>query len=579
MTLQKDHDITGIKINGKEFKSTMFADDATFAMDGSLKSFKKLISILDDFRLISGLKLNVNKTIILRIGSLRYTNIHHLENLRFEWTSESAKTLGITFSNEKDKLIENNLLPKLNDFVNCLKRWNHRKLSLMGKVTVLKTFALPKLIYPLTVLDNPSVHIINKIKSELFNFIWDSKPDKIKRTVLMQDYKNGGLRLLNIDYFIEALKAGWLRRIFDENNKGLWKEFYLEKLNLFGGKLLLECNLHVHDCCQIAKNNMFLRDILAGWCNINSLESTQAVAKEIIWNNSQIRSDNKVLFYREWFERGIKFLEHIYDFRTKQFFTLGQLQNLYNISQNDFLKYYNIVSNIKVEWKYNLKNEENVNLPRKINKAFHIVTHKKGSINKGLYNLRLKALQAPVIKAEEKWANEFPQQQLNWPQFYQMSFNCTVDVKLRNFNYKYLMRIVPNNKYLFKCKLVPSVLCDFCVRQEETNAHLFWECWYIQDLWSNIQGILTNNNIEIQLSYFTISFGVSFGKNKKSSIFNFIVLLVKYYIFVSKYKQQIPNINGFINLLQQTREFEEYIAFSKNKLDVHRKKWQLIRIT
>ena len=96
LTLQKDHDVTGIKINGKEFKSTMFADDATFAMDRSLKSFKKLISILEDFRLISGLKLNVNKTIILRIGSLRYTNIHHLENLRFEWTSESAKTLGIT---------------------------------------------------------------------------------------------------------------------------------------------------------------------------------------------------------------------------------------------------------------------------------------------------------------------------------------------------------------------------------------------------------------------------------------------------------------------------------------------------
>ena len=84
--------------------------------------------------------------------------------------------------NEKDKLIENNLLPKLNDFVNCLKRWNHRKLSLMGKVTVVKTSALPKLIYPLTVLDNPPVHIINKIKSEIFNFIWDSKPVKIKRS-------------------------------------------------------------------------------------------------------------------------------------------------------------------------------------------------------------------------------------------------------------------------------------------------------------------------------------------------------------------------------------------------------------
>ena len=52
----------------------------------------------------------------------------------------------------------------------------------------------------------------------------------------MQDYKNRGLRIINIDYFIEALKAGWVRQIFNEQNKGIWEEFYLEKLNAFGGK-------------------------------------------------------------------------------------------------------------------------------------------------------------------------------------------------------------------------------------------------------------------------------------------------------------------------------------------------------
>ena len=144
------------------------------------------------------------------------------------WTSDSAKTLGIIFSTDKHKLIENNLIPKLNDFVNCLKRWNHRKLSLMGKVTVVKTFALPKLIYPLTVLNTPPVDILKQIKSEFFKFIWESKPDKIKRSTIMQDYKNGGLRMINIDYFIWALKAGWVKRIFDDSNKGIWKEFYIE---------------------------------------------------------------------------------------------------------------------------------------------------------------------------------------------------------------------------------------------------------------------------------------------------------------------------------------------------------------
>ena len=44
----------------------------------------------------------------------------------------------------------------------------------MGKITVVKTFALPKHIYPLTVLNNPPVDILKKIKLEIFSFIWDS---------------------------------------------------------------------------------------------------------------------------------------------------------------------------------------------------------------------------------------------------------------------------------------------------------------------------------------------------------------------------------------------------------------------
>ena len=67
--------------------------------------------------------------------------------------------------------------------------------------------------------------------------------------------------MINIDYFIEALKAGWVRRIFNEQNKAIWEEFYLEKLNAFGGKSILESNLHIQDCSQITKENMFLQDV------------------------------------------------------------------------------------------------------------------------------------------------------------------------------------------------------------------------------------------------------------------------------------------------------------------------------
>ena len=39
----------------------------------------------------------------------------------------------------------------------------HRKLILMGKIIVVKSFALPKLIYPLTVLKNISSEKIKEI--------------------------------------------------------------------------------------------------------------------------------------------------------------------------------------------------------------------------------------------------------------------------------------------------------------------------------------------------------------------------------------------------------------------------------
>ena len=63
--------------------------------------------------------------------------------------------------------------------------------------------------------------------------------------------------------------------------------FVLKKKQRFhvagdGGELILESNLHFQYCNQIAKDNMFLDDLLAWWCKIDASESTHVIAKEII---------------------------------------------------------------------------------------------------------------------------------------------------------------------------------------------------------------------------------------------------------------------------------------------------------
>ena len=53
--VRENKDFKEIPIFYKPFKSTLFADDSTFALDGSFKSFIELINILEAFKSISGL--------------------------------------------------------------------------------------------------------------------------------------------------------------------------------------------------------------------------------------------------------------------------------------------------------------------------------------------------------------------------------------------------------------------------------------------------------------------------------------------------------------------------------------------
>ena len=67
--------VKGIRIAGCELKDICYADDASFILDGSRQSFETLIDVLENFRCVSGLKLNANKRQVLRIGAAKNMNI------------------------------------------------------------------------------------------------------------------------------------------------------------------------------------------------------------------------------------------------------------------------------------------------------------------------------------------------------------------------------------------------------------------------------------------------------------------------------------------------------------------------
>ena len=95
-----------------------------------------------------------------------------------------------------------------------LRNWEKRYLTPLGKITVLKTLILPKLNHVFVSLPNPDSFTMQEIISICYKFIWEGKPDKINRNQLCLSYLDGGLRMININCFIKALKMSWIRQIY-----------------------------------------------------------------------------------------------------------------------------------------------------------------------------------------------------------------------------------------------------------------------------------------------------------------------------------------------------------------------------
>ena len=81
-----------------------------------------------------------------------------------------------------------------------------KNLSLVGKITVFKYFVFSKNVYLLflTLLPN---NIIKEVKYILKNFLQSNEIVKFKHETLFKDYKDGGLKSVDIAHKINALNC------------------------------------------------------------------------------------------------------------------------------------------------------------------------------------------------------------------------------------------------------------------------------------------------------------------------------------------------------------------------------------
>lgn len=93
--IRNNPDIQGLFLNGQETKLGMYADDATFFIQPHQNSLEALITELNGFSKISGLKPNFEKCNILRIGALKHTNFMLNCSVPVKWCNGRLDILGI----------------------------------------------------------------------------------------------------------------------------------------------------------------------------------------------------------------------------------------------------------------------------------------------------------------------------------------------------------------------------------------------------------------------------------------------------------------------------------------------------
>ena len=170
--IRKNDKIKGIRVNKetRALKIKMYADDATLFLR-DLIDFREVLSRIKLFSYFSGLCLNKQKSSAMKIGRKDFKNTMKY-GIKF---NNRLKILGIVFSNECETIeIGENIDSRIEQLERICCLWQKRYLTLIGKITVLKSFGLSIFIYLMQSI-GISEEKLKKINGILFRFIWNKK--------------------------------------------------------------------------------------------------------------------------------------------------------------------------------------------------------------------------------------------------------------------------------------------------------------------------------------------------------------------------------------------------------------------
>ena len=189
--------------------------------------------------------MNTDKTKLIWIGKKRYSRDKRDTNRKLLWRNTQFRFLGIEFSVDLSEMINLNYAAAICQTLNA---WKSRYLTPIGKLTVLKTLIIPKFNHLFSSLPNPKLEQLTQLNHIMYKFIWNNEPDKVKRSQICKSYNEGGLKMIDLETFIKALKNNmdaqiifWLKFIMGPYNSMSSRSKSMGHFGITQKYLLIHC--------------------------------------------------------------------------------------------------------------------------------------------------------------------------------------------------------------------------------------------------------------------------------------------------------------------------------------------------
>ena len=566
LSLRSNVNIQGITIRDIRNLLNQFADDMDIFSICDQKSIEAIHHELDSFRLQSGFTVSYDKTTIYRIGSLRHSNAAMYEVDQFMWSCRDINVLGVQIAHQD--IVEKNygtIVEKVNHVLNT---WYNRGLSLIGKIQVVNTMVASLFVYKMMVLPFIPEVMLKKIDNKIREFIWSKKKPKIKYKILQAPKIAGGLGLVDLHKKEIALKATWPKILYKEQE---YAKMVYNILRIPIEEDIWRCRIEPQEVKNLKLRNEFWEDVLHSWNQYNFFVSSR-IENQILWYNSYIKVSGKMIMWKDVYQRGLKFVYQLYD--DCQFKSDQQVWEEFGLTK---LRFNSLKLVLPQSWKDHFTSHQR-------SEYFPLPPHAYdwALLDKNLSSKVYKYIgddATIVVDKYNKWeidlGESIAEDIYAYGRLHQKVFTTTNVAKYRSFQYRMLQRALITNVQLEKWGIKPSSLCTFCKKEDESIVHLFFQCEYVQTLWSRVFEWI-EDRYQVTFSYlnFTPS---SIIKNElvqgASSVINFICLLTKYYIYTSKCLQNELEFIVLKRLILKIESIEKYIAIKNGKLELHNKKW------